>query len=110
MNRDEGAPGSTCGVCYDRSADFTELCLPRAPAARERRQHFVRDQMPLRGVPVEELIDDPVGRPRPEPYVTIGIRCRRLYPERKNSLGLDLSRRDVIDSLTRLIRAARLND
>ena len=52
------------------------------------------------GVPVEQLVADPVAQlPQPyEPDPRIPL-PRDLYPDRKNSLGLDLSRRDVLDSL-----------
>ena len=51
-------------------------------------------------VPLEELIADPLSRlPRPyRPDERIPL-PRHLYPDRLNSLGLDLSRRDVLDSL-----------
>jgi RHH-type proline utilization regulon transcriptional repressor/proline dehydrogenase/delta 1-pyrroline-5-carboxylate dehydrogenase len=61
------------------------------------------------GVPVEELIADPVAA-LPEPYLPdprIPL-PRDLYPDRKNSLGLDLSRRDVLDSLHATIHADKL--
>jgi RHH-type transcriptional regulator, proline utilization regulon repressor / proline dehydrogenase / delta 1-pyrroline-5-carboxylate dehydrogenase len=60
-------------------------------------------------VPVEELIADPVAA-LPEPYVPdprIPL-PRDLYPDRKNSLGLDLARRDVLDSLHLTIQADEL--
>ena len=61
------------------------------------------------GVPVEALVADPVAA-LPEPYVPdprIPL-PRDLYPDRKNSVGLDLSRRDVLDSLHAAIRADKL--
>jgi RHH-type proline utilization regulon transcriptional repressor/proline dehydrogenase/delta 1-pyrroline-5-carboxylate dehydrogenase len=61
------------------------------------------------GVPVEELVADPVAA-LPEPYVPdprIPL-PRDLYPDRKNSVGLDLSRRDVLDSLHAAISSDRL--
>src|SRR4051812_19000616 len=57
-------------------------------------------------VPLEALVADPL-REVPEPY-TPNERIalpRNLYPDRLNSLGLDLSRRDVLDSLQRNIAA-----
>jgi RHH-type transcriptional regulator, proline utilization regulon repressor / proline dehydrogenase / delta 1-pyrroline-5-carboxylate dehydrogenase len=60
-------------------------------------------------VPVEELVADPVAA-LPEPYVPdprIPL-PRDLYPDRKNSLGLDLARGDVLDSLHRTIEATTL--
>jgi len=57
-------------------------------------------------VPLEALVADPLSE-LPEPYVPdprIPL-PRHLYPDRLNSLGLDLSRRDVLDSLHRRITA-----
>src|SRR6267378_6982930 len=57
-------------------------------------------------VPLEALVADPLSQ-LPEPYVPdprIPL-PRHLYPDRLNSLGLDLSRRDVLDSLQRRIAA-----
>ncbi len=57
-------------------------------------------------VPIEELIADPLSR-LPEPYAPdprIPL-PRYLYPDRPNSLGLDLSRRDVLDRLRGQIAA-----
>jgi RHH-type proline utilization regulon transcriptional repressor/proline dehydrogenase/delta 1-pyrroline-5-carboxylate dehydrogenase len=51
-------------------------------------------------VPLETLVADPLAQ-LPEPYLAderIPL-PRRLYPDRLNSLGLDLSRRDVLDAL-----------
>jgi len=51
-------------------------------------------------VPVEALVADPLEalpRPyQPDPRIPLP---RDLYPDRKNSLGLDLARRDVLDGL-----------
>jgi RHH-type proline utilization regulon transcriptional repressor/proline dehydrogenase/delta 1-pyrroline-5-carboxylate dehydrogenase len=58
-------------------------------------------------VPLEELVADPLSR-LPAPYVPdeqIPL-PRYLYPDRLNSLGLDLGRRDVLDSLRGDIAAA----
>ena len=55
-------------------------------------------------VPLETLIADPAAA-LPEPYEPdprIAL-PRHLYPDRLNSLGLDLARRDVLDSLFRRI-------
>jgi RHH-type proline utilization regulon transcriptional repressor/proline dehydrogenase/delta 1-pyrroline-5-carboxylate dehydrogenase len=55
-------------------------------------------------VPLERLVADPLAQ-LPEPYVPderIPL-PRHLYPDRLNSLGLDLSRRDVLDALHRKI-------
>ena len=55
-------------------------------------------------VPLEQLVADPLEA-LPEPY-TPDPRIplpRHLYPDRLNSLGLDLSRRDVLESIQRRI-------
>jgi RHH-type proline utilization regulon transcriptional repressor/proline dehydrogenase/delta 1-pyrroline-5-carboxylate dehydrogenase len=57
-------------------------------------------------VPLETLVADPVEA-LPEPYspdARIPL-PRQLYPDRLNSLGLDLARRDVLDSLQAKIRS-----
>jgi len=62
------------------------------------------------GVPLGELVADPLEQ-LPEPYVPdprIPL-PRDIYPDRKNSLGLDLARRDVLDSLHRRIAAEKLS-
>ncbi len=62
------------------------------------------------GVPLEELVADPLEQ-LPEPYVP-DLRIplpRDIYPDRKNSLGLDLARRDVLDSLHQRIIAEKLS-
>src|SRR3954466_10287159 len=59
-------------------------------------------------VPLAILVADPAAQ-LPEPY-TPDERIplpRQLYPDRLNSLGLDLARRDVLDSLHRRITADR---
>jgi RHH-type proline utilization regulon transcriptional repressor/proline dehydrogenase/delta 1-pyrroline-5-carboxylate dehydrogenase len=59
-------------------------------------------------VPLEQLVADPVEA-LPDPYVPdprIAL-PRHLYPDRPNSLGLDLSRRDVLDTLQQRIKADR---
>src|SRR5437870_2628160 len=61
-------------------------------------------------VPLEDLVADPIDQ-LPEPYVPdprIPL-PRDIYPDRKNSLGLDLARRDVLDSLHRRIAAEKLS-
>jgi RHH-type transcriptional regulator, proline utilization regulon repressor / proline dehydrogenase / delta 1-pyrroline-5-carboxylate dehydrogenase len=60
-------------------------------------------------VPLEELIADPLSH-LPQPYVPearIPL-PRDLYPDRLNSLGLDLSRRDVLDALREQIESFSL--
>src|SRR6267143_5005795 len=62
------------------------------------------------GVPLEDLVADPLER-LPGPYVPdprIPL-PRDIYPDRKNSLGLDLARRDVLDSLQQRIAAEKLS-
>ena len=62
------------------------------------------------GVPLEDLVADPIEQ-LPEPYVPdprIPL-PRDIYPDRKNSLGLDLARRDVLDSLHQRIAAEKLS-
>src|SRR6267378_1057590 len=61
-------------------------------------------------VPLEDLVADPIER-LPEPYVPdprIPL-PRDIYPDRKNSLGLDLARRDVLDSLYQRIAVEKLS-
>src|SRR3954464_13004103 len=59
-------------------------------------------------VPLAELVADPLAA-LPDPYVpNERIRMpRNLYPDRLNSLGVDLSRRDVLDALQRKIATDR---
>src|SRR5438105_8264990 len=57
-------------------------------------------------VPLVELVRDPLAA-LPEPYAPderIAL-PRYLYPDRLNSLGIDLSRRDVLDSLHHTLSA-----
>ncbi|HEY7240429.1 MAG TPA: bifunctional proline dehydrogenase/L-glutamate gamma-semialdehyde dehydrogenase PutA [Burkholderiales bacterium] len=59
-------------------------------------------------VPLEALVADPFEA-LPEPYAPdprIPL-PRQLYPDRLNSLGVDLARRDVLDSLEERIRSER---
>src|SRR4051812_4503478 len=59
-------------------------------------------------VPLEALVADLLSQ-LPDPYVPdprIPL-PRNLYPDRLNSLGLDLSRRDVLDSLQQRIASDR---
>jgi len=59
-------------------------------------------------VPLETLVADPVAA-LPDPYAPdprIPL-PRELYPDRRNSLGLDLSRRDVLDSIAQVISSDR---
>src|SRR3989442_1060556 len=61
-------------------------------------------------VPLEDLVADPIEQ-LPEPYVPESriTLPRDIYPDRKNSLGLDLARRDVLDSLRQRIIAEKLS-
>src|SRR5437660_6203051 len=59
-------------------------------------------------VPLAALVADPLAQ-LPEPYTPdepIAL-PRRLYPDRLNSLGLDLARRDVLDALHQRITRDR---
>jgi RHH-type proline utilization regulon transcriptional repressor/proline dehydrogenase/delta 1-pyrroline-5-carboxylate dehydrogenase len=61
-------------------------------------------------VPLDALIADPLSR-LPDPYAPderIPL-PRDLYPDRANSLGLDLSRRDVLDALHEQVRGFALS-
>jgi RHH-type proline utilization regulon transcriptional repressor/proline dehydrogenase/delta 1-pyrroline-5-carboxylate dehydrogenase len=59
-------------------------------------------------VPLESLVADPVAAlPNPytpEPRIPLP---RELYPDRRNSLGLDLARRDVLDALEKRVSLDR---
>src|SRR6185503_7851956 len=59
-------------------------------------------------VPLEALVADPLEA-LPEPYSPDPRipRPRNLYPDRMNSLGVDLARRDVLDRLEEKIRSDR---
>jgi RHH-type proline utilization regulon transcriptional repressor/proline dehydrogenase/delta 1-pyrroline-5-carboxylate dehydrogenase len=59
-------------------------------------------------VPLEELVADPVADlPRPyEPHPRIPL-PRDLFQERRNSVGIDLARRDELERLESAIRADR---
>ncbi|HEX2565887.1 MAG TPA: L-glutamate gamma-semialdehyde dehydrogenase [Burkholderiales bacterium] len=59
-------------------------------------------------VPLDALVADPMqALPRPyTPEPRIGL-PRNLYPDRKNSIGLDLSRRGTLEELHRRITADR---
>ena len=59
-------------------------------------------------VPLEKLVADPVEE-LPDPYAPdprIPL-PRELYPDRLNSVGLDLSRQDILETLRECIRADR---
>jgi len=60
------------------------------------------------GVPLEALVADPIAAlPRPyQPHPLIPL-PRGLFGERKNSLGIDLARRDELDRLSAGIQADR---
>jgi RHH-type proline utilization regulon transcriptional repressor/proline dehydrogenase/delta 1-pyrroline-5-carboxylate dehydrogenase len=63
------------------------------------------------GVPLEALVADPLSS-LPEPYAPdprIPL-PRDLYPDRANSLGLDLQRRDTLEELKARVRADRARE
>jgi RHH-type proline utilization regulon transcriptional repressor/proline dehydrogenase/delta 1-pyrroline-5-carboxylate dehydrogenase len=97
-------PSTTVRV-YAPVGSFTDLLpyLVRRLLENGANTSFVH-QIADPSVPVEQLVADPVAQ-LPEPYKPdprIPL-PRELYPDRKNSLGLDLSRRDVLDSLEQKI-------
>ncbi|HXM82061.1 MAG TPA: L-glutamate gamma-semialdehyde dehydrogenase [Burkholderiales bacterium] len=99
-----------CSI-YAPVGSFTDLLpyLVRRLLENGANTSFVH-QIANPGVPLEELIADPLAQ-LPEPYVPdprIPL-PRDIYPDRKNSLGLDLSRRDVLDSLHQRIIAEKLS-
>src|SRR5204863_4071320 len=86
---------------YAPVGGFTELLpyLVRRLLENGANSSFVH-QIADPAVPVDALVADPVAA-LPQPY-TPDPRIRpprELYSDRKNSLGMDLSRRDVLDSL-----------
>src|SRR5688500_6010635 len=93
-------PGVACRV-YAPVGGFTDLLpyLVRRLLENGANTSFVH-QIADPDVPVEALVADPVAS-LPEPYEPDPrIRLPRdLYPDRKNSLGLDLSRQDVLADL-----------
>ncbi|HZM34689.1 MAG TPA: L-glutamate gamma-semialdehyde dehydrogenase [Burkholderiales bacterium] len=59
------------------------------------------------GVPLDALVADPAeALPRPYAPAPRIPPPRNLYPDRLNSLGLDLSRRDILDSIHQAIVSA----
>ena len=86
---------------YAPVGNFTDLLpyLVRRMLENGANTSFVH-QIADPGVPLDTLIADPLSR-LPEPYVPDERLPlpRDLYPDRLNSLGLDLSRRDVLDAL-----------
>src|SRR5258706_4277930 len=97
-------PGTAVRV-YAPVGSFTDLLpyLVRRLLENGANTSFVH-QIADPSVPIEQLVADPVAQ-LPEPYQP-DPRIpfpRELYPDRKNSLGLDLSRRDVLDSLEQKI-------
>jgi RHH-type proline utilization regulon transcriptional repressor/proline dehydrogenase/delta 1-pyrroline-5-carboxylate dehydrogenase len=95
---------------YAPVGDFTDLLpyLVRRMLENGANTSFVH-QIADSGVPLEALIADPLSR-LPEPYSPderIPL-PRNLYPDRLNSLGLDLSRRDVLEALQVETRSAAL--
>jgi len=96
---------STAVRVYAPVGSFTDLLpyLVRRLLENGANTSFVH-QIADPSVPIGQLVADPVAQ-LPEPYKPdprIPL-PRELYPDRKNSLGLDLSRRDVLDSLEQKI-------
>jgi RHH-type proline utilization regulon transcriptional repressor/proline dehydrogenase/delta 1-pyrroline-5-carboxylate dehydrogenase len=90
---------------YAPVGSFTELLpyLVRRLLENGANTSFVH-QVADPAVPIDALVADPVES-LPKPYVPdprIPL-PRNLYPDRKNSLGLDLARRDVLDGLQQKI-------
>jgi RHH-type proline utilization regulon transcriptional repressor/proline dehydrogenase/delta 1-pyrroline-5-carboxylate dehydrogenase len=95
---------------YAPVGNFTDLLpyLVRRMLENGANTSFVH-QIADPSVPLEALIADPQAA-LPDPYVPdprIPL-PRELYPDRANSLGLDLSRRDVLDALQQQIAALAL--
>ena len=92
----------TCRI-YAPVGSFTDLLpyLVRRLLENGANTSFVH-QIADPAVPLEALVADPLaGLPEPyQPDARIPL-PRHLYPDRLNSLGLDLARRDVLDSLSR---------
>ena len=94
----------TCRI-YAPVGSFTDLLpyLVRRLLENGANTSFVH-QIADPSVPLEALVADPLAM-LPEPYAPeprIPL-PRHLYPDRLNSLGLDLARRDVLESLARRI-------
>jgi RHH-type proline utilization regulon transcriptional repressor/proline dehydrogenase/delta 1-pyrroline-5-carboxylate dehydrogenase len=101
-------PEVTCRV-YAPVGSFTDLLpyLVRRLLENGANTSFVH-QIADPEVPIEALIADPLAA-LPEPYAP-DARIplpRHLYPDRLNSLGLDLSRRDTLDALRARTHADR---
>jgi RHH-type proline utilization regulon transcriptional repressor/proline dehydrogenase/delta 1-pyrroline-5-carboxylate dehydrogenase len=100
--------GLACRV-YAPVGSFTELLpyLVRRLLENGANTSFVH-QIADPEVPLDTLVADPVAA-LPEPYTPdprIPL-ARDLYGDRKNSLGLDLSRRDVLDLVSHRIISDR---
>ena len=100
------AQNVACRV-YAPVGRFTELLpyLVRRLLENGANTSFVH-QIADPAVPVEALVADPLAElplpDAPDPRIPLP---RALYPDRANSLGLDLSRRDVLETLRQRIRA-----
>jgi RHH-type proline utilization regulon transcriptional repressor/proline dehydrogenase/delta 1-pyrroline-5-carboxylate dehydrogenase len=95
---------------YAPVGNFTDLLpyLVRRMLENGANTSFVH-QIADPAVPLETLIADPLSR-LPEPYFPderIPL-PRNLYPDRLNSFGVDLSRRDVLDALSGEVRSFSL--
>ncbi len=99
-------PEVTCRV-YAPVGSFTDLLpyLVRRLLENGANTSFVH-QIADPEVPIDALIADPVAA-LPEPYTPDPrIRLpRNLYPDRLNSIGLDLSRRDTLEALRERVHA-----
>jgi RHH-type transcriptional regulator, proline utilization regulon repressor / proline dehydrogenase / delta 1-pyrroline-5-carboxylate dehydrogenase len=101
-------PEVTCRV-YAPVGSFTDLLpyLVRRLLENGANTSFVH-QIADPEVPIDALVADPFAA-LPEPYAPdprIPL-PRNLYPDRLNSIGLDLSRRDTLDALRNRIQADR---
>jgi RHH-type proline utilization regulon transcriptional repressor/proline dehydrogenase/delta 1-pyrroline-5-carboxylate dehydrogenase len=101
-------PSVACRV-YAPVGSFTDLLpyLVRRLLENGANTSFVH-QIADPGVPLEALVADPlVALPSPyipDPRIPLP---RDLYPDRRNSLGLDLSRKDVLEALAAHTRKDR---
>ena len=96
-------PDVQCRV-YAPVGSFTDLLpyLVRRLLENGANTSFVH-QIADPGVPLEVLVADPMNEPaEPDPRIPLP---RDLYPDRKNSLGMDLSVRRTLDSLKAHITA-----
>jgi RHH-type transcriptional regulator, proline utilization regulon repressor / proline dehydrogenase / delta 1-pyrroline-5-carboxylate dehydrogenase len=96
-------PAIACRI-YAPVGSFTDLLpyLVRRLLENGANTSFVH-QIADPAVPLETLVADPLDEPaEPDPRIPLP---RDLYPDRRNSLGLDLSLRSNLDGLRARIRA-----